>query len=285
MRITAIKPNGSSGFSIAPSDRSGQRRALVAADSATCQDCLRELADPADRRFGYPFVNCTNCGPRFTIVRDVPYDRPLTTMAGFPMCAECASGVPRSRGSQVSCAAGVLSRPAARGCACLTRRAATSPGEPLEQCARLLAEGHVLAVKGLGGYHLAVDAGSESAAAALRARKHREDKPFAIMVPDAASARGLCVVDAAAESLLTSARRPIVLLPRRPGAPVARAVAPGSHHLGLMLPYTPLHHLLLRRLGRPIVLTSGNSSDEPIAYRDDDAARQAGRDRRRVSRA
>jgi hydrogenase maturation protein HypF len=273
VRITAIKPNGTSGFSIAPSDRGGQRRALVAADSSTCQDCLRELADPTDRRFGYPFLNCTNCGPRFTIVRDVPYDRPLTTMAGFPMCAECAKEYhdPADRRFHAQPVCCPTCGPRLR---LIDAKGRDLAGEPVEQCGRLLAEGHVLAVKGLGGYHLAADAGSESAAAALRARKHREDKPFAIMVQDAESARRLCVVDAAAESLLTSARRPIVLLPRRPGAPVARAVAPGGHYLGLMLPYTPLHHLLLRQFGRPIVLTSGNSSDEPIAYRDDDAARR-----------
>ena len=273
---TVIKPNGTAGFSIAPSDSSGQRRALVAADSATCQDCLRELADPTDRRFGYPFINCTNCGPRFTIVRDVPYDRPLTTMAGFPMCAACAAEYHdpadrRFHAQPVCCPA---CGPSLR---LVGRAGGELPGEPIGRAAGLLSEGHVLAVKGLGGYHLAVDAGSEPAAAALRARKHREDKPFAIMVADADGARRLCEVDEVAESLLTSGRRPIVLLPRRVGAAVARSVAPGSHHLGVMLPYTPLHHLLLRQLGRPIVLTSGNSSDEPIAYRDDDAlARLAG---------
>ena len=290
---TAIKPNGAAGFSIAPSDRGGQRRALVSADSATCEDCLRELADPADRRFGYPFINCTNCGPRFTIVRDVPYDRPLTTMAGFPMCAECAAEYHdpadrRFHAQPVCCPA---CGPRLR---LLDAAGDELPGEPVKQAARLLAEGHVLAVKGLGGYHLAVDAGSEPAAAALRARKHREDKPFALMVADIDGVRRLCALDAlaedavagdpvggsrdaAAEALLTSGRRPIVLLPRRAGAQVARAVAPGSHHLGVMLPYTPLHHLLLRQFGRPIVLTSGNSSDEPIAYEDEDAlARLAG---------
>ena len=291
---TAITPNGAAGFSIAPSDPGGQRSALVSADSATCEDCLRELADPADRRFGYPFINCTNCGPRFTIVRDVPYDRPLTTMAGFPMCAECAAEYHdpadrRFHAQPVCC-------PACGPRLHLLDAAGDElPGEPLKQAARLLAEGHVLAVKGLGGYHLAVDAGSEPAAAALRARKHREDKPFALMVPDIGGVRRLCALDAldedalagdavdgtavdlAAERLLTGRRRPIVLLPRRAGAPVARAVAPGSHHLGVMLPYTPLHHLLLREFGGPIVLTSGNSSDEPIAYTDDDAlARLAG---------
>jgi hydrogenase maturation protein HypF len=271
-----LRPNGGAGFTIAPSDPRGQRRALVAADSATCADCLRELADPGDRRFGYPFINCTNCGPRFTIVRDVPYDRPQTTMAGFAMCAACAAEYHdpadrRFHAQPVCCPA------------CGPRVWLAGPagdelaGDPVGQAAALLAGGHVLAVKGLGGYHLAVAAASEPAAAALRARKHREDKPFALMVADADGARQLCQVDAVAERLLSGAARPIVLLPRRERAPVARAVAPGSHHLGVMLPYTPLHHLLLRRLGGPIVLTSGNRSDEPIAYRDDDAlARLAG---------
>jgi hydrogenase maturation protein HypF len=273
---TMIRPNGAAGFSIAPSDPRGQRRALVAADSATCEDCLRELADPADRRFGYPFINCTNCGPRFTIVRDVPYDRPLTTMAGFAMCAACAAEYHdpadrRFHAQPVCC-------PACGPRVWLADPAGTElAGDPLQRAASLLADDHVLAVKGLGGYHLAVAAASEPAAAALRARKHREDKPFALMAADLADARRLCLVDTVAEKLLTSAGRPIVLLPRRAGAPVARAVAPGSHDLGLMLPYTPLHHLLLRQLGGPIVLTSGNRCDEPIAYRDDDAlARLAG---------
>ncbi len=198
---TAMKPNGAAGFSIAPSDRGGQRRALVSADSATCEDCLRELADPADRRFGYPFINCTNCGPRFTIVRDVPYDRPLTTMAGFPMCAECAAEYHdpadrRFHAQPVCCPA---CGPRLR---LLDSAGDELPGEPVKQAARLLAEGHVLAVKGLGGYHLAVDAGSEPAAAALRARKHREDKPFALMVPDIDGVRRLCAVDALAEDAL-----------------------------------------------------------------------------------
>ncbi len=276
---TPITPNGTTGFAIVPSDPGGQRRALVSADSATCGDCLRELADPADRRFGYPFINCTNCGPRFTIVRDVPYDRPLTTMAGFAMCADCAAEyhdpADRRFHAQPVCCPVCGPRPRLLGAA-----GDELTGEPLKQSARLLAEGHVLAVKGLGGYHLAADAGSQDAAAKLRARKHREDKPFALMAADVDGVRGLCApaaVDAAAQALLTSGRRPIVLLRRSAQARVADAVAPGSHHLGVMLPYTPLHHLLLRELGRPIVLTSGNVSDEPIAYQDEDAlARLAG---------
>jgi hydrogenase maturation protein HypF len=276
VRTTALEPSGDAGFTIASSDPGGRRQALVSADSATCPDCLAELADPGDRRFGYPFINCTNCGPRFTIVRDVPYDRPLTTMAGFGMCADCAAEYSdpadrRFHAQPVCCPA---CGPRLR---LLDASGGERGGDPIASAAALLAEGKVLAVKGLGGYHLAVDAGSEPAAAALRERKHREDKPFALMVADVKAARELCEIDQTAATLLASGRRPIVLLPRRADAAVARAVAPGSRQLGVMLPYTPLHHLLVRELGRPMVLTSGNTSDEPIAYDDKDAlARLAG---------
>jgi hydrogenase maturation protein HypF len=276
-RVTTenLSLNGLPGFSIAPSEPGGQRSTLVSADSAACDDCLRELDDPADRRFGYPFINCTNCGPRFTIVRDVPYDRALTTMAGFALCAQCAAEYNdpadrRFHAQPVCC-------PACGPRLRLHDAAGTPlPGEPLAATAGLLRQGQVLAIKGLGGYHLAVDAANESAAAALRDRKHREDKPFAIMVATVAIARKFCDVDEAAESLLTSSQRPIVLLPRLPGGHVAAAVAPGNRQLGVMLPYTPLHHLLVRLTACPIVLTSGNSSDEPIVYADDDAAARLG---------
>ena len=280
VRTTAIEPGGGAGFSIARSEPAGRRQALVSADSATCADCLAELADPGDRRFGYPFINCTNCGPRFTIVRDVPYDRPLTTMAGFALCAACAAEyhdpADRRFHAQPVCCPACGPR-----LQLLDASGSEIPAaDPVIAAAALLAAGDVLAVKGLGGYHLAVDAGSETAAAALRARKHREDKPFALMAPDLEAASQLCEIDETAASLLTSRKRPIVLLPRLrrgDGTGVARAVAPGARQLGVMLPYTPLHHLLLRELGRPIVLTSGNVSDEPIAYDDKDAlARLAG---------
>jgi hydrogenase maturation protein HypF len=275
-RITtaAMAPVGTASFEIVPSGPAGQRRVLVAADTATCADCLRELSDPADRRFGYPFINCTNCGPRFTIVRDVPYDRPLTTMAGFAMCQECAAEYhdPANRRfhAQPTCCPECGPRLALADAA---GRALTGDPEPLAGAARLLREGRIVAVKGLGGYHLAADASSEEAVAALRARKHREDKPFAVLAADLTAARELCSVDATAARLLTSQARPIVLLPRPPGhrAGVARATAPGNRHLGVMLPYTPLHHMLARAVGRPLVMTSGNVSDEPIAYRDADA--------------
>jgi hydrogenase maturation protein HypF len=265
VQSAAIAATGSYGFSIAASPAGGSPNTLVSADSATCADCLAELRDPVDRRFRYPFINCTNCGPRFTIVRDVPYDRPATTMAGFPMCAACAAEYAdpadrRFHAQPVCCPA----------CGPVLRLLGAD-GDPLAAAAGLLLTARVLAVKGLGGYHLAADAGSEQATAALRSGKHREDKPFALMVADIDAARQLCRVDATAESLLLSGRRPIVLLPRRPGAMVASAVAPGSHELGVMLPYTPMHHLLLAEVGRALVLTSGNVSDEPIAYQDADA--------------
>jgi hydrogenase maturation protein HypF len=296
-RVTTrdLPVTGSAEFVIAPSDPAGrERRALVSADTATCADCLAELADPADRRFGYPFINCTNCGPRFTIIRDVPYDRALTTMSGFAMCARCAAeyrdpGNRRFHAQPVCCpacgpeltlldsAGAVL--PSA-GSPSAGSPSAASAGQPTQDriaaAAALLRAGRILAVKGLGGYHLAVDASSEAAAAALRGRKHREDKPFAVMVADLAAARRLGHVDDAAAALLVSPGRPIVLLPHRdappsPARPIAPSVAPGNRQLGIMLPYTPLHHLLLRELAGPIVLTSGNVSDEPIAYRDADA--------------
>ena len=271
-RVTAtpLAPDGCAVFAIAPSAPDGQRHALVPADTAACADCLAELADPADRRYGYPFINCTNCGPRFTIIGDVPYDRALTTMAGFAMCRRCAAEYHdpadrRFHAQPVCC-------PACGPRLSLLRPDGTQVlGDPLTIAAGVLRQGQALAVKGLGGYHLAVEAASESAAAALRQRKHREDKPFAVMVADAAAAARLCEVSQAEADLLASPRRPIVLLARRPDASIAAAVAPGNRQLGIMLPYTPLHHLLLRQAGGPIVLTSGNVSDEPIAFRDADA--------------
>ncbi|HJW61660.1 MAG TPA: carbamoyltransferase HypF, partial [Actinomycetota bacterium] len=294
-RVTAtpLAPTGTSGFAIAPSQVGGERQALVSPDTATCADCLRELADPADRRHRYPFINCTNCGPRFTIVRDVPYDRPATTMASFAMCADCAReyhdpGDRRFHAQPVCCPA------CGPSLALLDRHGTAADGDPLAGAAARLRDGAVVAVKGLGGYHLAADAAGEPAVAALRARKHREDKPFAVMVADLAGARALCRVDPAEEAMLASPRRPIVLLRRRPaegsgepqggapvdregsGAAVAPSVAPGNRSLGVMLPYTPLHHLLLAEVGRPIVLTSGNVSDEPIAYLDGEAVERLG---------
>ena len=268
-----LPPVGRSGFVIVPSAPDGPRLSPVSADAATCADCLVELWDPADRRYRYPFVNCTNCGPRFTVVTGVPYDRPLTTMAGFRMCADCAREYAdpadrRFHAQPVCC-------PACGPALSLVDGAGRPlPGDPVAAAADVLAGGGILAVKGLGGYHLAVDAAAEPAVAALRERKHREERPLAVMAADLATAGRLVELDPTAVDLLTGRRRPIVLLPRRPDAPLAPSVAPGNRDVGLMLPYTPLHHLLAAALGRPFVLTSGNVSDEPIAYADDDAATQ-----------
>ena len=280
-----LAPSGESGFSIAVSARASEPTALVSPDTTTCDDCLAELADPADRRYRYPFINCTNCGPRFTIVRGVPYDRPLTTMAGFEMCARCLAEYedPADRRFHAEPNACPQCGPVAR-----LVDAGGQPvgggGDAVAEAAAALAEGSIVAVKGLGGYHLACRASDERAVATLRARKHREDKPFALMVASVDVARALVELSPAGQALLESRARPIVLAPRRPGASVAGGVAPRSRELGLMLPFTPLHHLLLAPSAQPtfdphmeldvervLVMTSGNVSDEPIAYGDDDA--------------
>jgi len=263
---------GAPGFQIVGSARGGAASAPVTPDSATCADCLAELADPADRRHRYPFVNCTNCGPRFTIVEGIPYDRPLTTMAGFEMCRACRAEYedPLDRRFHAQPNACPACGPQVR---LLERDGEPVAGgeDPLRAAAQDLLNGKILAVKGLGGYHLACRADSEQAVGALRARKHREDRPFALLVADVAAARRLVALDAAEEALLTSRARPIVLARRLPAAAVAPSIAPGAPDLGLMLPYTPLHQLLATDSGVPLVLTSGNLSDEPIAFADDDA--------------
>ncbi len=273
-----VPARGESGFRILASERAGDPDAPVSPDTATCADCLAELFDPGDRRYRYPFINCTNCGPRFTIVRGVPYDRPLTTMASFLMCDTCRreyddpldrrfhaqpNACPRC-GPQLS----LLDR---EGSVVAWRE------DALRTAVRALNEGAIVAVKGVGGFHLACLASDQEATAALRARKHREDKPFAVMARDLASARELVELGRQEERFLLGRERPIVIARRRTGATVAGAVAPRSRDLGVMLPYSPLHHLLLADVGEPLVMTSGNVSDEPIAYRDGDAlARLAG---------
>ncbi len=275
------------GFVIAPSANAGARDAMIAPDTATCADCLAELRDPADRRYRYPFVNCTNCGPRFTIVRGVPYDRRLTTMAGFRMCAKCLAEYedPGNRRFHAQPNACPVCGPRARlldaggreisaeGGADVSSAGETAAGDAVARAARLLAGGAIVAVKGLGGYHLACRADDEQAVSALRARKHREERPFALMVADLAVARRLVHIDEYEAALLEDPARPIVLAARRADGPVAEGVAPRAPDLGLMLAYTPLHHLLLDDLGGSValVMTSGNLSDEPIAYQDADA--------------
>jgi hydrogenase maturation protein HypF len=253
-------------FEILSSDAGGVPDAPISPDTTTCDDCLAELFDPGDRRFRYPFINCTNCGPRFTIVRGVPYDRPLTTMAGFQMCSRCLSEYedPADRRFHAQ-------PNACPECGPTLAFGSLRRAGALDAAAAALREGAILAIKGLGGYHLACLAHHEQAVAALRARKHREDKPFALMAPSLAAARSLVELRPADEALLVSRARPVVIAPRSPGARVAAAVAPGLADLGVILPYTPLHHLLLADISTTLVMTSGNVSDEPIAFIDEDA--------------
>ncbi len=265
---------GETAFTIAASAAQAQRRALIAPDTATCADCLREISDPADRRYRYAFTNCTNCGPRFTIVLDVPYDRVNTTMRVFPLCPRCQAEYddPRDRRFHAQ-------PTACPDCGPSLRWSADATADPLTAAATALAQGQIVAIKGLGGYHLACAADDEAAVRRLRQRKQREARPLALMARDETVAAQLCQIDPVARELLLSPARPIVLMPRQPAAPVAPSVAPGMQTLGVMLPYTPLHHLLLSEYAvavgaaRPaaMVLTSGNLSDEPIAYEDDDA--------------
>ena len=263
------------GFVIRSSGRRRTSRAWVLPDLALCADCRRELFDPADRRHRYPFINCTNCGPRFTIIRDLPYDRSRTSMSGFAMCPACRDEYARPDDRRYhaqpdACATcGPRVALSERG----GRQVAAGP-EALTGAVVLLREGKLLAVKGLGGYHLLADAGNEDAVARLRSRKRRSQKAFAVMEPDLGRLERHVEASALARTLLLSRQAPIVLLRKTDAGAreIAPSVAPGSPWLGVFLPYTPLHALLLADLDRPLVATSGNTSDDPIEYGDDDAA-------------
>lgn len=295
----AVDPEGFEDFTIIASEAIEGAMTLVSPDIATCEACERELLDPADRRFRYPFINCTNCGPRFTIISDVPYDRPMTTMRDFPMCPECAAeyGDPADRRFHAQPDACFICGPR------LYLNAADTPADWRWSPARevtprpyrdrdmertrsdaLLASatqrvlgGDILAVKGLGGFQLACDATNETAVARLRERKHRWGKPLAVMVAGLDDVRSFCRVSNEEAALLSGPSRPIVLLRvRKEADALAPSVAPGLAEVGVMLPYTPLHHLLLREIGRPLIMTSGNLAEEPIATGNAEALERLG---------
>ncbi|MDQ5818792.1 MAG: carbamoyltransferase HypF [Actinomycetota bacterium] len=265
-------------FRIEESREGIQRRALISPDVATCSECVAELFDPADRRYRYPFTNCTNCGPRFTITRSVPYDRAMTTMAHFEMCPECLNEYddPSDRRFHAQPNACPVCGPQVKLLDRFGHELHGRPDDPILRAARMLRGRAVVAIKGLGGYHLACDPFDERAVRTLRGRKVRQDKPFALMARDLEQVHELCRVGPEEEKLLTSPARPIVLLERLTRSGVAEEVAPRQNTLGVMLAYTPLHHLLLQDAGIPLVMTSGNNSDEPIAYRDEEAFEQLG---------
>lgn len=266
------------GFRIEESREGLKRQALVSPDVATCEKCLAEILDPHDRRYRYPFTNCTNCGPRFTITRSVPYDRATTTMSGFTMCPACQREYddPGDRRFHAQPNACPVCGPRVRLLDRFGHELRGKPDDPILRAAQVLRGRSIVAIKGLGGYHLACDPFDERAVKTLRGRKFRQDKPFALMARDVEQARKLCHVGPEEERLLTSAASPIVLLERRGDSGVAEDVAPRQKALGVMLAYTPLHHLLLGDAEGPLVMTSGNNADEPIAYRDEVACEHLG---------
>ena len=279
---TELLPRGAS-FEIVASPPAGTTpvRTGVGADAATCAECLRETLDPFGRRFRYPFTNCTHCGPRLAIVEAIPYDRAATTMRAFAMCPACRAeyddpGDRRFHAQPIACHAcgprAWLERADGRAIAV----DALTTLDAVDAVCSLLQRGQIVAIKGLGGFQLACDASNESAVERLRARKHRERKPFALMARDLAVLRRHCLVTPADEALLAGPAAPIVVMDALAGSTIVTGVAPGLTTLGAMLPNTPLHHLVLRRMGRPIVLTSGNLSDEPQCIANDDARERLG---------
>jgi hydrogenase maturation protein HypF len=265
-----------SSFVILASSGAGDKVAAIAPDAHLCDDCLAELLDPHDRRYHYPFINCTNCGPRFSIITGIPYDRPQTTLADFPLCSACAAEYqdPASRRYHAEPIACPKCGPQLSLC---TADGSPLAGDPLSGAVALLRAGQIVAVKGLGGYHLAVDAGNDDAVARLRQRKAREEKPFALMVPSLAAAAALAEINETEARLLTSVERPIVLLAGKEYSTLSHRIAPRNRYLGIMLPYTPLHQLLFV-LGefRALVMTSGNPSEAPIVFEDDQALAELG---------
>jgi hydrogenase maturation protein HypF len=269
-----LDPVGYAGFEIRPSDTGGKLTALVLPDISTCPECLAEILDRNERRFRYPFTNCTNCGPRFSIIQSLPYDRANTSMRRFEMCPQCRQEYedPLNRRFHAQPNACPVCGPWLELWDA-TGKVMASRDEALRETAAAIRSGRIVAVKGLGGFHLIADARSDAPVEELRRRKHREEKPFALMFPSLDSIRSECELTALEERVLASPESPIVLVRRRSGGDgvVSSSVAPRNPNLGVMLPYTPLHHLLMAEVGFPIVATSGNISDEPICTDEQEA--------------
>ena len=271
--VKYLEPLGYSTFEIRKSEETQEKFVLISPDVATCDQCLSELSSPKNFRYRYPFINCTLCGPRFTIIRDIPYDRHRTTMAPFVMCPVCQKEYedPSDRRFHAQPNACSACGPSLH---LEDTEGKEVPGDPIVKTLDLLSKGRIIAIKGLGGFHLACDARNRDAVSSLRSRKFREDKPFAVMCQNLEEVKEHCEVNKEEGKLLLSVERPIVILRRKENSPVTNAVAPYQDTLGVMLPYSPLHHLLLNSPLKTLVMTSGNVSDEPISYRNKEAIRR-----------
>ncbi|WP_456408477.1 carbamoyltransferase HypF [Caldithrix abyssi] len=284
LQRTDIPLQDDGNFRIIASVDSADNQTLISPDIAICDDCLREMRDPSDRRYRYPFINCTNCGPRFTIIKRIPYDRPNTSMAEFAMCEACQAEYedPTNRRFHAQPNACARCGPHVWLETVGDNKELAREQAAIELLARYLLDGKIVAIKGLGGFHLAVDATNEQAVQRLRRRKNREQKPLAVMAPDLAVVKKLVFLDAAEQELLTAPQRPIVLLKKKPHLPVAEAVAPANQRLGVMLPYTPLHYLIFDELQSRLpenkvpllVMTSANRSEEPIVIDNEEARKR-----------
>ena len=270
INVEAADPAGAGGFVISRSKAGDSRATLISPDVAVCEDCLAELFNPGDRRFKYPFINCTNCGPRYTIIQDIPYDRPKTSMRRFTMCPECQAEYDDPHDRRFHAQPNACHRCGPQVALYDSRRQPVE-GEPIARTAELLKAGHIVAIKGLGGFHLAVDALNDPAVERLRRRKHREEKPLAVMSADLEAVAAYAHITQGEAELLASMQRPIVLLAKKLPEKLAFSVAPRNRYVGVMLPYTPLHHLLIRHGFTALVMTSGNLSEEPIAIDNEEA--------------
>jgi hydrogenase maturation protein HypF len=276
MRLSALKIRKDQGFVIRESVSKAEKLTSIPPDIGICEDCLKELQDPADRRYRYPFINCTNCGPRYTIIEDIPYDRPSTSMRTFRMCSDCTREYtdPFNRRFHAQPNACPVCGP--RVMLCGKDRKALPAEDPTASAVDLIKKGHILAIKGLGGFHLAADAENSLAVKRLRERKHREEKPLALMAYDMDSIRRFAHASPEEEALLISPSRPIVILRKMVSSSISPEVSPRNRNFGVMLPYTPLHYLLLEGGLTALVMTSGNASREPICIDNDDAFERLG---------